>query len=290
MAGHRIALFLDHDDPPEFGRVLEALLEGLRREGEIAVLIRRDRDHAHIYDAAGFYNWSRPKHDWRRRIIARHHALGRPVLAVNHGYLRRGRAYSLGWNGINGRADFCNKVDAAERFEATGIEVAPWKSESAAGHVLVCGQTPGDPSLYGADATLWAEKTIAYLGRLTARPLVWRPHPNVGRAAPSMPGARTSLARLDEDLAGAHAVVTYSSSTSAMAAIQGVPIFAASDASIAWPVANREIEDVENPATPDRAGWLRRLAYAEWTLDEIAAGLPWRRLAKRLEDVSRETI
>jgi len=35
---------------------------------------------------------------------------------------------------------------------------------------------------------------------------------------------------------------------------------------------------------PDRNNWANKLAYTEWTTEEIKQGLPWRRIKKRLEE------
>ena len=34
---------------------------------------------------------------------------------------------------------------------------------------------------------------------------------------------------------------------------------------------------------PDRQQWANKLSYTEWWIDEIAKGLPWNRIKKRLE-------
>lgn len=276
----RFGLYVGPDDPPEFVRLIEAFHAGLAREGEIACLIR-DPGRVHAFDVAVFCNWLRPKRDWRRRIRNVAVAEGGAVIALNHGFVRRGTYYAAGWDGINGRADYVSKGVPPDRWDALGVEVAPWREDGR--EILLCGQTPGDPSLYGIDFEPWLTATLARLREVTDRPIVWRPHPNVRARATGIPGTRYSEASLEDDLAVAWAVVTCTSTSSAMAALHGVPVFAESPASIAWPVAGRDLARIEDPPRPDRTAWLNGLGYSQWTLGEIASGAAWRHLRRRLE-------
>jgi hypothetical protein len=61
--------------------------------------------------------------------------------------------------------------------------------------------------------------------------------------------------------------------------LNGVPAFVDST-SLAAPVANLNLADIENPSRPDREKWLETIAHTEWTLPEIESGLPLLRLLK----------
>ena len=40
-------------------------------------------------------------------------------------------------------------------------------------------------------------------------------------------------------------------------------------------IANFDLDDIVDPPLPDRQQWAHDLAYAQWTVTELRAGLPW---------------
>ena len=77
-------------------------------------------------------------------------------------------------------------------------------------------------------------------------------------------------------LYGYHCVINYNSGPAVQAAIQGVPVLCDSS-SLASPVST-SWETLENPQLPDREEWFLKLCHTEWTVKEIAQGIPLRRL------------
>jgi hypothetical protein len=59
--------------------------------------------------------------------------------------------------------------------------------------------------------------------------------------------------------------------------MSGIPAFVDST-SLAAPVGNLDIMDIENPYYPDRSEWIIKLAHTEWTINEISTGYPLSRL------------
>ena len=51
-----------------------------------------------------------------------------------------------------------------------------------------------------------------------------------------------------------------------------------SEQSIAYDVANKDFSTINEPLMPERQQWLNNYANTEWTVDEIAQGLPFSRL------------
>lgn len=70
-------------------------------------------------------------------------------------------------------------------------------------------------------------------------------------------------------------VVSHSSVAGVEAALLGIPVFAP-DTSPAFPIANPNLDDIENPLTPDRERWINSLSYAQFHLDEIKDGSAWK--------------
>ena len=88
----------------------------------------------------------------------------------------------------------------------------------------------------------------------------------------------------DKALLGAHAVISHSSNPGLQAIIAGVPAFVGKD-SLALPVANTDISQIEQPKMPNRTKWFNDLLYTEYFIDEIADGLPLVRLLPKLEQL-----
>ena len=63
----------------------------------------------------------------------------------------------------------------------------------------------------------------------------------------------------------------------------GIPVFV-SEASLSYDVGNSSLANINKPKMPDRQTWANRLAYTEWTTEEIKQGLPWTRIKKRLKE------
>jgi hypothetical protein len=75
----------------------------------------------------------------------------------------------------------------------------------------------------------------------------------------------------------AWAVINWSSNPALEAVIAGIPVFVG-PSSLAWDVANHSLDQINNPLTPDRTQWLNDYAHTEYTLEEIAQGLPLKNL------------
>ena len=115
---------------------------------------------------------------WRNReLISAIRDTGN-VLVAEAGYFNnptRLDFISLGWNGLNGRADFKNQGMTSTRWGKVGACVQPWKQ--AGDNIVIIGQVPGDQSIINQDMAAWYEGTFEYLCALQTLPVVFRPHP-----------------------------------------------------------------------------------------------------------------
>jgi hypothetical protein len=152
-----------------------------------------------------------------------------------------------------------------ERWDALGLSPAPWRASGD--HVLVIGQRGiGHPSV--AMPHGWDRRMLAVLQKRTPRRLVFRPHPATA------PSSRP----LECDLGRCHAVVTWSSAAGLKALMYGVPVFCGLRKWIGAAACRPADHDIEDPWLGDRLPMLRRLAWAQASLDEIANGEPFKRL------------
>lgn len=205
-------------------------------------------------------------------IATRFEQQGGAVVVAENGYLGPGGVsphamnprhwYALALQDHNGAGRI--REGGPERFEALDVDVRPWRE--AGGHVLVCPNRS-----FGTTQRImplgWGEKVAKRLSTLSKREIRIRPHP--GNDQPHKP--------LAEDLLGAWACVVWSSSAGVHALVSGIPVIAECPFWIAKS-ATCPLEQIETPYMPNRRPALERLAWAQWSLPEIEAGEPFRRL------------
>jgi hypothetical protein len=165
-----------------------------------------------------------------------------------------------------------------ERWRAFGIEIRPWRRGGR--HILVTTQSELFYRLHlGLSRADWLAHTLARLECATERPIRVCHKPGHGT-----PGNAAAGAGFEAALAGAHALVTHSSSTAVKALLEGVPVFCTGPCA-ASPMGLDDLSRIEAPATPeDREPWLWTLAANQWTRQEMADGTCWRALRAQMTD------
>jgi len=206
---------------------------------------------------AAFYDVRGVEHLWRQAIRD-----GRTWYYMDNAYFdaARDRLYRAARNAV--QADGLGEPDWA-RWRALGINIGPWQRHGT--HVLICAQSDDYLSLMGE--TAWTGRAVEALRRHTDRPIIVR-RKNVRR-------------HLAEDLRDAWAVVTFTSSAAIEALLAGIPAFCTGRCA-ASPMGLAELGQIEHPRYPeDRERWAAGLAAAQWSIDEIAAGVAWHALHGR---------
>jgi hypothetical protein len=205
---------------------------------------------------------------------------GIPVLVTDLGFLRRDRGfYQIGVDGLNWLPP---KPCPPDRFKA--LEVVLHRKRPGGDYILITGQKPGDGSHHMSAGEL-AKMYRGWIDEIrgqTDREIVFRPHPKEGSAhgevrlegvTHDLPSDEKS-GGLAEAIAGAWCVVTHNSTTGTDALIAGVPVFSDPGAQYGA-LANIGWEALEAPSFPTakaRRDHFARVAYAQWTLDELADG------------------
>jgi hypothetical protein len=183
---------------------------------------------------------------------------GIPVIVTDLGYVDRASGptdieghWQVGIGGLN----WLPSIDCPpDRFAKLGVKLAP---PAKGGKVtIIAGQHVGDaahPFKSADEIAAWAEE----LAEKIDGDVVFRPHPRSPDVRPNLPIDDLPLA---ESLARAKAVVAYTSNVGNDALLAGVQ-----------PIANGPAvwADV---SLDDRAAYFAKLAYAQWTIDEIASG------------------
>ncbi len=269
-----VRIYLSGD--PVHDRVLTAFYEGCPE----SVLIENFRyEPSEIAVIFGVHK-KKIKQSWPRgNVFRQQREKNLDVIVLETGYINRGDGqnhhYAAGFNGLNGRADFRNKGMQQERFDALNVQMRPY---SPGEYILLCGQVPWDASVDHSDHKAWLAETVREIKTLTTRPIVFRPHPMA--TLPRLDGCEYSTAPLAEDLPRAHAVVTFNSNSGVEAALFGKPVFAADEGSMVWSIANKRLDQINDPEYIDRKQWARDLAYCQWTPAELREGKAWAHLMR----------
>ena len=215
---------------------------------------------------------------WGWRAGLRHRQQGKRVLVLERGYLGDRFSYtSIAWNGLNGRASFpVYPDDDGERFRACGFELRPLRQ--GGDYALIIGQVATDMAVRDVNIHAWEVAAAKQAHEVTGLPVKFRPHPQdvKRRRIRKIDGVPHDFGSLDDALACAALVVTYSSNAAVDALVTGVPAVAMSAGSMAYGVAADDIGGAVDWEA--REQWAYALAWKQWTLDEIANGYALRRL------------
>ena len=145
-------------------------------------------------------------------------------------------------------------VGSADRWARLGVAPAPFRDPEAAGECVILPQRGIGPPRTRMPANWLQRARDKYRGARV------RPHPGSGNGTP-----------LETDLARAREVVTWGSGAAVKALLMGIPVHSGLPG---W------IGEQDNTEA-GRLAMLERLVWAQWTLDEIAAGVPFRHLLRR---------
>lgn len=206
-----------------------------------------------------------------KEIIANHLDKGVKSIVIDLGYIKRAmksNEYSGYWQvGLNG-LNWTPKSAPDDRFKELGIDYP--KHNKRSGYVLLAEQTPFDAS-HGMDQLGlkdWMDKAVERCEELGLE-YKKRRHP-MNSFIDEAEKPKTSI---EEDLAGASCVYVHNSNVGNDALLAGVPVVCDKGAAYAPTYFDEVSNDLAQRDYPKKIKpYLDRLAYAQWTRDEIANG------------------
>ena len=292
-------------------QIFEALNKKLNSIGiksQILDMLKSDKDvDSKVTVALGGKKRSR-KGRQISRIMELQKSKGDKHIVVDSGYIHeRPKFWSVGWDDLNGRADFRNKNSDSQRIDRWGVTLEPWLKNKD-GHVLFCLQLPWDAAVINTDYVQYILDTTEKLLKNTNRKIVVREHPLVTEIPlkieetlnhtithdikkPAFNKSKkaifkkkykdaiehiTSLQRVSvstekellSDLKTPFCVVSYNSNSTVEATINGIPSFVHDEGSMTWNISSHGF-DVENVVFKDRSQWLNDISYSQWYDSEI---------------------
>jgi hypothetical protein len=285
----RLEVWTDHG-PLNSKPIFDAFIKSLQDAGETVYLNKSaNADVAVIWSVL----W-RGRMERYQKIWNEYRKNNKPVIVIEVGGLRRNQSFKIGINGINRDADFANQEFDDKRWPLFKHELKPWNPTGEL--IVICGQHDASEQWKGLPKMQnWIAQQITEIRKYTTRPILVRPHPRnqINFSEKDFENVKVRMPKRDyktyddtdfkKTLERTWAVINHSSNPAMEAVIRGVPVFV-SESSLCHDVGNTNLADINTPAMPNRITWTNWLSYTEWFKDEIEAGLPWKRIKKRLQE------
>ncbi len=192
--------------------------------------------------------------------------LGGSVVVCENGYLAKTDKvyYAISVHGHNGSGWF--PVGDEDRFAKLGMPVKPWRRGGS--EVIVRAQR-GIGSTLMASPPGWDRKMADQLRRITKLPVRVIPHP----------GDKNKYTLDAAALKHAESCVIWSSALGVRALVEGIPVVYAAPHWICESAAVRQWAHAgEQAQESNRESALHRMAFGQWSFDEIATGEPFARI------------
>ena len=264
--------------------VLSAFLQSCHGQGIRAVENSLDADAAVIWSV--LWNGRMLKN---KEVYEHYRQQGKPVIIIDVGALHRNITWKIAINNINafGIYGHTENLDY-DRPKKLNIKINPYVKKSDA--ILIAAQHSKSLQVSNLQSVKqWISDTVADLRKFTDREIVVRPHPRSPLALLSFPEKNVLVKQpvllpstydsfnIDYNY---YAVVNYNSGPGIQSALNSCPTIVDSS-SLAYPVSNN-IKNIDNLVDKDRQQWLVEIAHTEYTVNEIADGLWFKRLEQYL--------
>ncbi len=201
--------------------------------------------------------------------------------------------------------NFLSDDSPADRWEAAktrwNVKSDAWRRSNQDDPIMFVLQPKDNWSMNELDPIEWFHSVYEKLRPITDRKFIVRPHPNhvvnieerisefpedvevhIGQKYFQGDEKKYYRFHFQEAITNLHAVVTHNSTAGVDSCVRGIPTFNTSDLAISWPVANKDLNNIETPEYPDRTQWLHDLGYKLWSEKEIRDGTVFKRYKTKL--------
>jgi len=210
------------------------------------------------------------------------------------------RYMAVGIGGIKGNAIYNNLNSPPDRWETllknsdvpnVLLKLDPWQHFSKTrSYILILGQHEKGISTQNIDTIGWFEQLLVKLNKHTDRPILYRCHPNQ-KKFPNKFLYHGELffsnlhfpSNIYDDLQKSYVTIAKTTNASVDSILAGVQVICNDPMNIVYNIAETELSHVNSPRFHDRTQFLYDLAYAQWSIKEMAKGLPWEHLKKYIE-------
>jgi len=280
----RFKIFREHgslNSPP----VLDAFENGLKKLGH--KVVDKDEDVAVIWSVLWAGRMMPNRDIYHQRKLQ-----GKPTLIIEVGNLKRGDTWRVCLNHIHGYGLFGNDENLDEnRPNKLGVSLKPI-NQNRKNEILLATQHGRSLQWEGMPPMdAWIGQMIKKIRTFSDKKIIIRHHPrspvrlNNTKDVEFQRPIKVAGTYDDFDIDyGYHCVINHNSGPAVQAAIAGTPVIC-DKSSLAYPISSK-LEDIETIELPDREEWFLKLTHTEWTVGEIARGIP----IKRLENLIQSQI
>jgi len=215
----------------------------------------------------------------KHRIMKQCQARGRTFFYMDTGYFgntvssQNPHGWKL-WHRIvpNDLQHSAIRARPADRIQHFGISIPKQRQGS---RIVLAAPDDKPCKFYGINREQWLSETIAAIKSKTDRPVIVRER------------VRSRQRRMIQDplsrvlTQDVHALVTFNSAAAIESILTGVPAFVLAPTHAAQPVANRDLNQIDNPFWPDSDlihAWLCHLSYGQFHVRELQNGTAYNML------------
>lgn len=211
---------------------------------------------------------------WGWRIGKDLRESGKNVLVVERAYVGdRFKYFSIGWNGLNGYADFGNVKINEERYNNNFAHLVKKWNENG-DYVLICMQVPNDASLKGQDMTSFYQDIAEKAAEFYGLPVFYRLHPDAVKKGykQGIKGFQELKGDFEESVLNAKVVIAYNSNSTLEAARLGKPSVIFDSGAMSKNISSFGFSN-DFSETKNRIEEIKRICSLQFTLEEIEEGM-----------------
>jgi len=248
--------------------VSSAIRDGINRFDDAYIA---EKYEGPVGDIAVFYGLR----DGHLNIMKEYLKAGKRTLFVDLGYWGRrvpskySGYHRLILDGLHPTKQLSETFDDS-RVKKFNLRVKPWRKNGT--KILLAGMSAKAAWVYGLGPEEWEREIVK---KIKSREILYRPKPGwIG--ATRIGGTEFYNPNLPLKFDDVYMIVTHHSNTAIDGLIAGIPCYVE-----AGPALNLSSQLLEAQFPDGRQNFINALGYVQWTIDEIARGMPWKFLRDR---------
>lgn len=260
-------------------QIFNAFEEGLKKQGH--EVVEHGEDVCVIWSVL-WHGRMAPNYQVYKNCIANNI----PVVIIEVGNINRNKTWRVCLNHINGLGVFGNEDNLDnDRPSKLGIKLQPVNNNRQKKILIATQHSKSHQWINMPPVDKWVTELIDKIQRKIDMPIYIRPHPRSPLTALELEfknvymQSPTKIRGTYDDFDigyNYHVVINHNSGVPIHAAIAGTPVIC-DQSSLAYPV-SCQLDDIRQPYLPEREDWIIKLSHTEWSVEEIAEGIPIKRL------------
>jgi hypothetical protein len=268
-------------------RIIEAFSHGVIAQGDEVRHLISAQDITYIQEQDVLICICYPSPTAAFRLAIHHEArrAKKRIIYIDAGCMRFDKFeleknyYQIGFDCIKNYGKYYNSGMPSDRFLKLSLPIHPWR-EASIKNVVLIGQNPNGVTSQNFNIEQWFHTDI--IPRLT-QGYVYLNHPNTNL------GRQVKNTKIEDALKNSTSCIAWNSNALIEFIRHGIPTAVFSPGGMAFELCPHDISSLgEGFNYFDRTPLFNDLAYTQWSVQEMADGLPWNHLKphiRKIEDV-----